>query len=182
MRYKKVVFLIFGVFSALAFFATTAEADDSAHSRLISARQSVRENPDFAFMDYTMLVHDYPESVEASEAAFGIGEYYFDRRNYSAAADAFKKFLSRSSGRVEELAGLAFLVKSAELAGDKELRGTAEDTLKQRLSAKHFFMLFEDKRVQSWRSPFGRDLVIREFVDRLEVTLNGSPFYTAQLP
>ena len=182
MPKKPVAFILWSAWFVFSPLLTVVEAGDSARNRLISARRLAAKSPDFAFMDYTTILHDYPESREAAEASFAVGEYYFSRKNYDAAAGAFKKFLFRSNGRIEELAGLAFLAKSAELCADKSLRERAEDTLKQRLSSKRFFMLFEDKQVQAWRSPFGRNIVLREFVDRLEVTLNGSPFHTVQLP
>ncbi len=180
MLKKPIVFILWSVW--FVFSPLLAEAADSVHTRLTSARRLAAKSPDFAFMDYTAILREYPQNREAGEAAFAVGEYHFGRKNYDAAVGAFKAFLSRSNNRIEELAGLVFLAKSAELCADKPLRERAEDTLKQRLSSKHFFMLFEDRQVQAWRSPFGRNIVIREFVDRLEVTLNGSPFHTVQLP
>ena len=179
MRKKLALFL---VLSASFNLSLTAWAADSAYDRWSSARRQAASNPDFAFMDYLAILRDYPKSAEASEAAFAVGEYYFDQRDYSGAADTFKHFLSRSEDRLEGLVGLAYLAKSAELGGDAPLRELAENTLKQRLASGHFFMLFEDKHEQPWRSPFGRRIVMREYVDRLEITLNGSSFYTVQLP
>ena len=52
-------------------------------------------NRDIAFLLYRQIVREYPESVQAENALFEIGQYYYNARNYVEADKAFRSHLTR---------------------------------------------------------------------------------------
>lgn len=50
---------------------------------------------DIAFLLYRQIVRQYPESVQAENALFEIGQYYYNAHNYVEADKAFRSHLTR---------------------------------------------------------------------------------------
>lgn len=159
------------------------QAGEDAKERFVQAERYVAKGEiDFAFMEYRALLRETPSDPAARDAAFAVGEYYFRQRNIQEARDTFEA-LSESS--LEDIAGLlahVHLLLCARLLEDTASASSLESRLKAFLSSRKFFLAFEEGRVQEWASPLGNRYELREFVDRMEMTCNGSPFYTITLP
>lgn len=155
----------------------------TARERLVQAERYVAEGEiDFAFMEYRALLEEESEGPMAEEAMFAIGEYYFQQRNTAETKHSFSAFRQKSTEEIPTLLASVYLLQCARLSGDTETAHRLERHLKERLSSKELFLFFEENRAQEWTSPLGNRFGLREFVDRLEITLNGRPFYEITLP
>ncbi len=160
-----------------------APAAESANGRIKNAKRFLsQKKPDFAFLEYRALLKDHPESPAAADAAFGLGEYYFEMRNVAESAMAFQRLTVKPTDDVSQVLALTYLLKCAELSSDEQSIKTYRTQLKKSLASKKFLMLFGEGRKQQWNSPFENRFELKEFVDRMEIYRNGSPFYTIEIP
>lgn len=68
----------------------------SANQLLAEAKSAqAAGKKDVAFMLYRQILRQYPESEQAVESQFLIGQYYYDSRNYFDASETFRAFLRK---------------------------------------------------------------------------------------
>lgn len=155
----------------------------TARERIAQAEHDVAEGEiDFAFMEYRALLDEYPKDPSAREAAFAIGEYHFKQHNAHEAKRTFEMFDQETAEEIPKLIAQVYLLLCARLLKDDASLQALESHLKEMLSSKKLFLAFEENRVREWTSPLGNHFELREFVDRLEIILNGTPFYAISLP
>ncbi|MBI4436873.1 MAG: hypothetical protein HY590_05655 [Candidatus Omnitrophica bacterium] len=151
--------------------------------RLTQAQRHVAEGEiDFAFMEYQALVRDFPEDPLAKEATFAIGEYYFKQHNTREAKSTFEKFIQEPTEGIQDLLAYVYLLQCARFSEHITSAKLLEHRLKEMFSTTEVFLAFEENRTKEWISPLGNRFQLREFVDRMEITLNDTPFYTINLP
>ena len=157
--------------------------EESLRRRFLRAEHYVIEGEiDFAFMEYRAILAEHPKDPSAREAAFAIGEYYFKQHNTRDARRAFEKFHQEGAEEIPRLLTQVYLLLCARLLKDTSSAQALESHLKETLSSKKLFLAFEENHVREWTSPLGNRFALREFVDHMEITLNGAPFYSVSLP
>ncbi|HTL71130.1 MAG TPA: hypothetical protein VL404_07570 [Candidatus Eisenbacteria bacterium] len=167
-------------FFVLCLLAGTGAAQ--ADERWDSARDHARSGrKDFAFLEYKAFLRENPASPRARDAEFALGEYCFERNDAEGARRAFS---ASATGPADEFALLSevYLLQCARRLDDAGAARELEERLKKSLSSRRFFRLFEGRKPEKWTSPLGNDFRFRESADRLEIELNGSPFYAIVLP
>ena len=182
---KKALFLIFYlVIASLLWDVKDLHAEHLAlRERMARAESYAAEGElDFAFMEYRALLQEGPEGPLAQKATFAIGEYYFKQRSTHEAKQAFEKFREASAEEVPKLLATVYLVQCARFLEDAAAVKAFDSYLKETISSKKLFLAFEENRMQEWTSPLGNRFQLREFLDRLEISLNDAPFYTISLP
>ena len=156
---------------------------ETVREKVAQAQRYVAEGEiDFAFMEYRSLLEEHSEGPSAQEAAFAIGEYYFNQHNTREAKEAFERFDQEPAEEIPKLLVQVYLLLCARILKDDPTAEILESRLKEVLSSKKLFLAFEENRVQVWTSPLGNRFELREFVDRMEISLNGSSFYSFSLP
>jgi len=181
----KALLLIFSILIAsLLGNSEVLQANQLAvRERLAQAEQYVAEGEiDFAFMEFRALLQEDPDERLAQKATFAIGEYYFKQRSTREAKEAFKAFYKSATEEIPKLLATVYLLQCARFVKDMEAVQAFELRLKETLSSKKLFLAFEENRMQEWTSPLGNRFQLREFIDRLEISLNDTPFYDIHLP
>jgi outer membrane protein assembly factor BamD (BamD/ComL family) len=175
--------IVWALLSFLICSPLNAFEDYKTPGSLIShAKQEVRDKkPDFAFMHLRSLVQTFPTHELARDAQFAIGEYHFDNANYSDASEAFVKYMENPAGTVQDSLALSYLLKCARAMNDVEAIDSVEKKLKETTASEPVMLLFEKKKERKWTSAFNHRFAIKEFVDRLEITRDGSQFHTVQI-
>lgn len=181
---KKALFILYLFIFFPLWGLQNVEGDQvTVRERLTQAEHYAAEGEtDFAFMEYRALLEEYPNDPSASEAAFAIGEYHFNQHSAREAKQAFEMFHQEGAEEIPELLVQVYLLLCARVLKDDASVQFLESHLKEMLSSKKLFLAFEENRVQEWTSPLGNRFELREFVDRMEITLNGAPFYSISLP
>ena len=133
---------------------------------------------DFKFMELQRQLREHPDHPDARQWTFAIGEYFFLEHNPAAAEQCFNRFKPQISRGTEDLLAVVYLLLSA---GDAKVASALAKELQETLSNKQFFAAFLTAKKQAWLSPLGNQFDLREEVDRLEIKLNGKPFYTIDL-
>jgi hypothetical protein len=136
---------------------------------------------EFKFMEMRQRLRENPKSEEARVCLFALGEYYFMRHMPQAACAYFKDLKPRVPGTPSEFLTAVYLLRCAQLAQDTETAGLFEEQLKEALSSQQFFAVFRAARTHTWNSPLGNHYDFHEEVDRMEILLNGTLFYTIRL-
>lgn len=156
------------VLACLAFCATNAQSAEgtSAH---------------FLFLELQRAVHDDPSSPKTPARLFALGEYYFRMGNLAQAERSFHEAAGKAEADAQELLTRVYLAEIERMkTGDTQPEDLRR--LKETLSNKRFFSVFGESNRYRWKSELSSDYELVEHVDRMEVYLNGSLFYTISLP
>lgn len=172
MHYRKNFLVSYGLaLTAICFLPIAAmamdEASDSSH--------------DFKFLELQRDLRDNPNGPRVREDLFAIGEYYFQENNPKLAAEYFRRFGPSELKKTEDLVAKAYLTCCAAKTGDSVSAALLKKELEEALSSNSFFVSFNNKHFWSWNSPLGNHYDFHESVDHLEISRNGSPFYTISL-
>ena len=137
---------------------------------------------DFLFLQLQQSLRNEPASPENTARYFALGEYQFELKNF----DEAERFFRRADGKTSGMPALLTKVYLARIAGARDRRTQSVEArrLKQTLAGRHFFSVFgpDEKKQEVWTSLLKNRYTLDERVDRLEVYLNGSLFYTVSLP
>ena len=150
-------------------------------TRLSEARALAQSNIHFAFMEFRRLVREFRNEPVSREAEFAVGEYYYEVNDPADAVKTFYNFVEKPTGKPIDILALVYLLKTAEKMPDSNAVPKIEKHLKEALASRQILLIFDKQRQQKWESPFRNNFMFKEFVDRLEITRNGSPFYTIQI-
>ena len=136
---------------------------------------------DFKFMELQQKLRKNPDGPQARNNVFAVAEYYFKQKSYFAAAKYFRRFLNLSPDNLQAVLAQAYLVRCAELSKDSGEIDTLKNQLRELFAKRSFVASFKDYRMHSWRSASGNLFKISEWVDRMEISMNETPFYTLKL-
>lgn len=179
----KKLFVFFAAVTLALPAPALALAGPAAQERIDSGRRLAREgSPDFAFLEYQASLRLEPDAAQRREATFAVGEYHFRDRNPGPSREAFEETAADPKGGLYRLIALAHLSKLARGEGDGSAADAYDERLKETLSSRKLVLVFEDKKTKRWTSPLGARFQVGESVDRLEILLDGEPFYSATLP
>ncbi len=179
---KKVIFTIIVGWSLFGFWNGGVVTAEEAGDRRSQAERYVSDGEiDFAFMEYQAILREFPDDPLALEALFACGEYYFREHNSRETVRAFELFRKKSSEGIPHILALVYLLKGASFLKDSAAARDLEERLKEALSSSHFFAAFEENQKRDWSSPLGNHYELNEFVDHMDILLNGEPFYTIHL-
>lgn len=157
-----------------------AHADTGVEKFKEAERLASRGEPDFAFLLFDSVHRQNTSGNTASLATFAIGEYQFRNRNFAAAAQMFASFEHENDMTLKLLAA-AYLARCAKEAATDQTQ-EMDERAKELFSSRSYIGMFKNSRARLWRSPMSNVYHFVESVDRMEITLNGAPFYTIQLP
>lgn len=157
--------------------AGNLSADTAASKYQEAARLVKKRQYDFAFLAFRSVVRDYPQSKYAQEALFALGEYYYFIKSYGEADKTFNEYISKYSDSRGAIFARVYLWKIIEHS-DKvpERKKEALDKLTAYFFSKPLFLLFSEYKELSYLSPFENKLIIRHYVDKIEVYRNGQIF------
>lgn len=173
---SKVIILVLCVF-----LSSCATISDSANYYRDACQQAKNKNYDAAFMRLRAVLNDNPHSQYAPKAAFAIGEYYLERRDYLDAVVAFHQYIENypsDSGVIfaetviYKIATEVKSIKSIPIKGRDLLEG-----IRKRMFSKPVFFIFsEKKKSYSYRSLFGNVYVAFDYVDKVKIMRNDQLF------
>lgn len=169
-----IILLILFVFT----FGINNLSADTASSKYQEAVRLVKNKEyDFAFLAFRSVVREYPQSKYAQEALFALGEYYYFIKSYGEADRTFNEYISKYSDSREAIFARVYLWKIIEHS-DKvpQRKKEALDKLTAYFFSKPLFLLFSEYKELSYLSPLENKLVIRHYVDKIEVYRNGQIF------
>jgi tetratricopeptide (TPR) repeat protein len=162
----------------LTLLFTFTEVPVSAQESLSQAqRYALDGQKDWAFMEYHSFLRRNPQDSQAPYAAFGVGEYLYQRGNYQKSREIFLSIHSPDFDY--EWAGVLVALYVAKCSD--ALNDTASAAVYRKKANTLFFsqqrvFVFDKSRKLSWVSPLGNRYLSEEFVDKLEIRLNGKGF------
>jgi outer membrane protein assembly factor BamD (BamD/ComL family) len=104
--------------AAVIFFTSQASKKQEEAAELFNkAMQSMRsQNYQLAIIDFKNVMESYGSTSYAADAAFNLGNAYFEAKNYAEAQDAFQAYLKEYNGgkfhKVSAVAGIAACLES----------------------------------------------------------------------
>ena len=140
-----------------------ADEDTVMYSRALRSAQS--GNLDFAYMDYRILLRDYPGSRYTEYAMFAQGEYYFVMPDYVQAEKIFDAYLKKYPESKGALFALAYLLQVAEEKKDEPLTQKLKNEM---LARCRVGLVFRNSKEYRYRSPMNRKLKVVFYIDKIE--------------
>jgi outer membrane protein assembly factor BamD (BamD/ComL family) len=150
-------------------------------------RESLREihegKPyfDFAFLHFKAILDDNPNSAYAPQAAFAVGEYYFDVADYYNAIKTLYMYIHQYPKDRGVIFAKLILYKIISSVQKETIVGVEEDTLikeiRKDLFSQPLFLIFYDKKLpRSYQSLFRNSYTVYDYVDKIKVLRNGKSF------
>lgn len=158
----RAIILLSAVLAAGPFPAMAAE-DDVIHARAVRAAGSGQM--DFVYMDYGIILRDYPGSKYTPQALFAHGEYFFLMHDLTQAAQMFETYLNQYPQAEGELFALAYLMA---IAGQRNNAERVEELKNEILSRQRLGLVFSDSKDFHYLSPMSRKLKVAFYIDRIE--------------
>ena len=128
---------------------------------------------DFAFMQYSKLLRNYPASKYRDRALFATGEYYFQNFGFRKAAEAFQTFIDENPESDERLYAFAYLLNIAKKDSDESFAQTLE---KQIINLQQVSLIFRDSKEISYKSPLFQNHKAIIHIDQIEFYVEGELF------
>lgn len=165
---SRIFFIIF--FLSLTLRAFAGE-DDRLYAR---ARKMAKAGKiEFAFMQYSAILRDYPASRYTESAWFGKGEYHFLSKDYQQAKAAFEALLAHYPNSAGKLFALAYLWKIAMLQMDE---AAAKNFEKEMINYRQVSLVFRDRKEYRYISPLNNLFKAAIHIDKIEIYLEGELF------
>lgn len=150
-----------------------------AHSHSSISGKIGHQKPEEIFMKLRAIVNDYPESLQAEDARFGIAEYFYYQKDYHDALIEFSKFIKKyPEGNATIFAKIYLLKIYSDPRHNVEIEKSLSMDIEKELYSRPLFLLFSEYEKKSYLSPLGNTYEVRSYTDRVEVYLNGMVFYT----
>jgi len=127
----------------------------------------------FAFMHYSKILRDFPESKYRAEAMFATGEYYYQNSDFKKAAEAFLAFIEENPQSEDRLYALAYLLSLA-VKGGEDL--SIDDLEKQIINQQQVSLVFRNVKENTFQSPLGHEYKAVIHIDKIEFYLEGELF------
>jgi outer membrane protein assembly factor BamD (BamD/ComL family) len=127
----------------------------------------------FAFMHYSKLLRNYPESEYRQPALFAIGEYYFQVSGFQEAATVFKMFLDEYPDSKQRMYALAYLLSIAQRDQNALF---IEGLEKQIIDLQQVSFVFRETKETAYRSPLYQSYKAVIHIDKIEFYVEGELF------
>lgn len=128
---------------------------------------------DFAFMQYSELLRNYPTSKFRDQALFATGEYYFKNFGFKQAAEAFQTFIDEYPDSDERLYALAYLLNIAKKDGNVSVAQSLE---KQIIDLQQVSFVFRNSKEIAYKSPLFQNYKAVIRIDQIEFYVEGELF------
>ena len=133
---------------------------------------------DFLFLETERALREEPSSPKTPSRLFAVGEYLFDMKHFTEAEGFFRRVEQTPPSSAQGIVTAVYLAQIHSADAENAALGA----LKNILASGKFFTMSGKTKKQKWESPLKNRYEIEEFVDRLEIRLNGSVFYVVRLP
>lgn len=147
------------------------QADRNLYNRGIQAAREGKA--DSAFLHFNRLLNNFPGSEYTRQALFGTGEYYFSIGDYYDAKRTFDKLVDNYPESEARLYAIAYLIKIAEKEGKENETGKLKERL---IGSQQVSLLFRDFKELSYISPLSRNYKALNFIDKIEIYIDGELF------
>jgi len=128
---------------------------------------------DFAFMQYSKLLRNYPMSKYRDRALFATGEYYFQNFGLKQAAKAFQTFIDEYPDSEERLYALAYLLNIAKKDSNESVAQSLE---KRIIDLQQVSFVFRDSKEIAYTSPLFQNHKAVIHIDKIEFYVEGELF------
>jgi len=128
---------------------------------------------DFAFMQYSKLLRNYPMSKYRDRALFATGEYYFQNFGFKQATEAFQTFIDEYPDSDERLYALAYLLNIAKKDSNESFAQSLE---KQIINLQQVSFVFRDSKEIAYTSPLFQNHKAVIHIDKIEFYVEGELF------
>ncbi len=154
-------------------YQPTAHAGEETrlYAQAVKAAKSGR--PDFAFMYYSAILRNYPQSEYRERALFASGEYDYQLPNTAEAARMFESFIADYPQSPGRLFALAYLYKAAET---QENQSALDDLKKEILTFRQVGLVFKEFKEREYHSPLERMHRAVFHIDKVEFYIAGDLF------
>jgi len=132
---------------------------------------------DYAFIYLKQLLRSYPHDVKAPEAALGLSEYYAAQDNHREAYEVLEPYAQIAGKKTIRILIYVRLISSARQLGQPKKAQKNKRLLLEFLYQKHKLFLFRNHDKTIWSSPMNNLYEIIEYIDALEVKINGENIY-----
>ncbi len=113
-----------------------------------------------------------------AEIQFGIGECFFYQRAYFESLDAFRQHLKDCPEHKTAVFVKMYLAKTLSLLKTNTQEGEAlKKEVEEFLYSVPLFLAFKECRKKSYKSIVGNVYELHEYVNRVEIYLNGEVFF-----
>lgn len=161
MKIRAIILL--SVVLAVYSFPVMAAEEDVIHARAV--RSAKAGQVDFVYMEYGIILRDYPGSKYTPQALFAHGEYFFCMHDLSHAAEMFQTYLDQYPQSEGELFALAYLMAIAGQRNDAE---RVQELKNEILARQRLGLVFSDSKDFHYLSPMSRKLKVAFYIDRIE--------------
>ncbi len=128
---------------------------------------------DFAFMQYSKLLRNYPMSKYRDRALFATGEYYFQNFEYKQATEAFQTYIDEYPDSDERLYALAYLLNIPRKDSNDLFAQSLE---KQIIDLQQVSFVFRDSKEIVYKSPLFQNHKAIIHIDKIEFYVEGELF------
>lgn len=150
--------------------------------RYNAAVVAIREGKDyFAIIHLKSIVRDDPVSPYAPNAAFVLGEYYFDNSDYFNAVKTLSDYIHsypKDKGVVfAKLIIYKIITSSKPEEPSNEQENALIKEIRKELFSQPLFLIFYDKKLpRSYKSLFNNTYLVYDYVDKIKVFRNDKIF------
>ncbi len=128
----------------------------------------------FAFLNFRSVFKEDPDSPYAPEAAFAVGEYYFDNSDYFNSLKTLSDYIHKYPKHRGAVFAKLIIYKILTDVKREDVLGVQEDTLvkeiRKELFSQPLFLIFYDKKSpRSYRSLFNHSYLVYDYVDMIKV-------------
>ncbi len=128
----------------------------------------------FAILNLKAIVKDDPKSPYAPQAAFAVGEYYYDNGDYFNSLTTLSGFIHEHPKHKGVIFAKLIIYKILTSVKKEEALGEQEDALikeiRKELFSQPLFLIFYDKKIpRSYKSLFKHDYLVYDYVDKIKV-------------
>jgi hypothetical protein len=128
----------------------------------------------FAILIFKSLVKDDPRSPYAPQAAFAVGEYYFDNADYFNSLKSLSDYIHAYPKHKGAVFAKLIIYKILTSVNKEEALGVKEDALvseiRKELFSQPLFLIFYDKKApRSYKSLFKHSYLVYDYVDKIKV-------------
>lgn len=150
------------------------QEDRNLYTQGVKAAQ--RGELEFAFINFHLLLNNFPESKYRRECLFGTGEYYFSIADYRDAARVFSQFINDYPKSEAKPFAIAYLLNIAKKEGEEDL---VEELKKELIGLEQLSLLFRDFKELQYVSALCKNYKALNFIDKIEIYIDDELFAEA---
>ncbi len=128
-------------------------------------RAARKGNRDIAFINFHMLLNNFPESGHREQVLFAIGEYYFSIDNLNEAIKTFNQLINDYPDSAARPFATVYLLELSKKIKDKT---TTEKLTKELITSQQVSLLFRDCKEVQYLSSLNKNYKVISFVDKIE--------------